>query len=489
MKKRKHNQGLTLIELIVSIAILAIVVLPLLTAFVVSLKTNAKAKEKMRAIDIAHNFMEGMESTPVTEVMTQLSYPSDKFNLLANHAGLSSMEVLDDGTTYKNVRKIEDIPEDVVNREALFDGSVFRYGMDDYKFLGQKSDKYYFYVGNIPSDKKRYAAMVSIESSKVAVTRNSIGKKYNDFTVADIEAINTRYDAVNTDIVTNAELIADMNLQESLNMTEADLNKVKRTITVKIEHPDAKKRDSKVTLSYSYHCENLLVKDSEGNVVTVSGNNVYRTFDFPKSGFVNEDKYIQVIYDNSSVPVTEDSMLKNVYLFYQPWYTSQQLDILQRKDNIYIDNSNDYDCTVRIVKQRWVDDDVLGALEREYHMRVDIKESVRTGNAHVKIETNLGTNISDDDTMYPDIETAGQATYVYNSGVVDSAKIYNAANEGGTLKKEDAKLWVSTKFGKQEVRDRLYDVKVDIYPVDANPDDIYSGAVKPIVSLTGGLID
>ena len=72
---------------------------------------------------------------------------------------------------------------------------------------------------------------------------------------------------------------------------------------------------------------------------------------------------------------------------------------------------------------------------------------------------------------------------------MDSAKIYNAANAGGTLKKEDAKLWVSTKFGKQEVRDRLYDVKVDIYPVDANLDDIYSGAVKPIVSLTGGLID
>ena len=182
-------------------------------------------------------------------------------------------------------------------------------------------------------------------------------------------------------------------------------------------------------------------------------------------------------------------MLKNVYLFYQPWYQSKNLDPQNRLDNIYIDNSNDYDCTVRIVKQRWVDDDVLGALEREYHMRVDIKESVRTGNAHVKIETNLGTNISDDDTMYPDIETAGQATYVYNSGVVDSSKIYNAANEHGTLKKEDAKLWVSTKFGKQEARDRLYDVKVDIYPADANLDDIHSGAVKPIVSLTGGLID
>ena len=48
MQKKMDNKGLTLLELIVSIAILAIVVLPLLTAFLVSLKTNVKAKEKLR---------------------------------------------------------------------------------------------------------------------------------------------------------------------------------------------------------------------------------------------------------------------------------------------------------------------------------------------------------------------------------------------------------------------------------------------------------
>ena len=45
MKRLKNNQGLTLVELIVSIAILAIIVLPLLTSFVQATKTNVKGNK------------------------------------------------------------------------------------------------------------------------------------------------------------------------------------------------------------------------------------------------------------------------------------------------------------------------------------------------------------------------------------------------------------------------------------------------------------
>ena len=44
--KNKTVKGFTLIELVVSIVILAIVVLPILTAFVISARTNTKAKSK-----------------------------------------------------------------------------------------------------------------------------------------------------------------------------------------------------------------------------------------------------------------------------------------------------------------------------------------------------------------------------------------------------------------------------------------------------------
>lgn len=47
MRKLKNDdRGVTLVEIIVSIAILAIIVLPFLNAFVTATKTNVKAKKR-----------------------------------------------------------------------------------------------------------------------------------------------------------------------------------------------------------------------------------------------------------------------------------------------------------------------------------------------------------------------------------------------------------------------------------------------------------
>jgi prepilin-type N-terminal cleavage/methylation domain-containing protein len=47
--KRKHNEGFTLVELLVSIVILAAIVLPTCTSLVLSYRLNAKAREMMQA--------------------------------------------------------------------------------------------------------------------------------------------------------------------------------------------------------------------------------------------------------------------------------------------------------------------------------------------------------------------------------------------------------------------------------------------------------
>ena len=61
-KFKDDNRGITLVELIVSIAILAIIVLPFLNAFVTATKTNVKARNKMNATHLATNIMEGIEN-------------------------------------------------------------------------------------------------------------------------------------------------------------------------------------------------------------------------------------------------------------------------------------------------------------------------------------------------------------------------------------------------------------------------------------------
>ena len=76
MKRLKNNQGLTLVELIVSIAILAIIVLPLLTSFVQATKTNVKAKNKQYATEAAQNIMEGLQNVSLEDVVYQFNYPA-----------------------------------------------------------------------------------------------------------------------------------------------------------------------------------------------------------------------------------------------------------------------------------------------------------------------------------------------------------------------------------------------------------------------------
>ena len=47
--KRKHNEGFTLVEMLVSIVILAAIVIPTCTSLVLSYRLNAKAREMMQA--------------------------------------------------------------------------------------------------------------------------------------------------------------------------------------------------------------------------------------------------------------------------------------------------------------------------------------------------------------------------------------------------------------------------------------------------------
>lgn len=501
---KKNNKGLSLIELIVAIAILAVVVLPLLTAFVVSLKTNAKAKEKLRATEIAHNMMEGMEALTVKDIMTQLNYPSANFDLLANHDGLSSREMVEDGTTtFAEASKMEKVElvnlyPDLKERSKHIEAHIANFGGGSYEMLPANSGKYYFYLNNIPSDNKRtrFAAMVTIDSNTKITTTGTNKQKYNDFAVTDMASLNPKYDATNSDVITNAKLITDINLQTGLHMIEDDLKYLTRTATIVIEHPTAASKNSKVTVTYTYQCKDYPEVDGEGNPVMEGGAQKLVDFSFPADDFVNKEHYTVTMFDNTTAGATDDSYLRDVYLFYDPWYHSQADDILKRCDNIVIKNADNYDCTVKLIKQKSVNEALLGAYEQAYRIRVDVNETGSHKPAYTKIETNLGTNIADDES-YTDAMAKNQAVYIFNGSMATGAALYNAADPDPANKPTSStKLWVSTGFGLKEEKDRLYDVRVDIYENPADPaaastqlSEIRANTLKPIVTFTGGLTD
>ena len=80
-KLRDDDRGITLVELIVSIAILAIIVLPFLNSFVMAAKTNAKSKNELNATHLAENIMEGVEKNSMKTLAYQFNYPSEGFDI------------------------------------------------------------------------------------------------------------------------------------------------------------------------------------------------------------------------------------------------------------------------------------------------------------------------------------------------------------------------------------------------------------------------
>lgn len=71
-KLNKSEKGFTLVELLVSITILAIIVVPVLTAFISSANANSRAKRKLEATTAAQNVMENIKAVGVKAYLDSL---------------------------------------------------------------------------------------------------------------------------------------------------------------------------------------------------------------------------------------------------------------------------------------------------------------------------------------------------------------------------------------------------------------------------------
>lgn len=67
-KFNKNNSGFTLLELLISVAILALIVIPILNSFLLSARLNAKANQKHRATMVAENVMEKLKGNTLDEI-------------------------------------------------------------------------------------------------------------------------------------------------------------------------------------------------------------------------------------------------------------------------------------------------------------------------------------------------------------------------------------------------------------------------------------
>ncbi|MBR5421331.1 MAG: prepilin-type N-terminal cleavage/methylation domain-containing protein [Lachnospiraceae bacterium] len=74
MKRKWGRKGVTLFEVMVALALFAIIITPVMRSFITSVSVNKKSREVMIATDVANSIMEGISGKTYEDVMASLRY-------------------------------------------------------------------------------------------------------------------------------------------------------------------------------------------------------------------------------------------------------------------------------------------------------------------------------------------------------------------------------------------------------------------------------
>lgn len=174
--KTSRNEGFTLVELIISIAILVLIMLPLMNNFYRSAQMNKKAEEIQVRNNLASSILEGLKNLNLEETLNQFTGPPADFHIITvtdEHGNLiiDNIKVLKaNGSTFEEVPPTE---YDNLDEQAA----------------------YYFAINGIKEGSTAYDALITMNS---AVYRT--GDILNNYPMPD---------AINLDIMANGLLFSD----------------------------------------------------------------------------------------------------------------------------------------------------------------------------------------------------------------------------------------------------------------------------------------
>lgn len=465
MKIQLNNQGLSLVELLVAIIILAIIIVPFLNSFVASARANSKAALTHRATVVAQNIMEGLKTDDLGKIIRQFNYPEKGFDIIAkgflpDSSAASIYEAVAMTDPEGEIEYIKSIlaqeimdanPDDeldeikekflnmngtggTVRRSSIFSGD----GGEEYEFISQEDGRYCFIIKGIQIQGSAFDAMIQVDGSRYKDGGPlSDDLKYNKKETVRLNGTDTNKDAI---------------FVQKAGMDEAALYNLGLTNPTHTVTEDNVKREIAVTVLNSGSKSKPIHQVKVKYVYTFLINNtVY-----------GEDKEY-LIFDNTET----GENLRSVYLYYLPWYSSHVGSA--STDTITISNE-ELPIELFVIRQEKGKESDLKDNEMNYAMTLDIKNSLGVA-AHESFKTNLEDNLA--------------SAYLPEGIFLPPPHIEYRLN--GSLVTDRDLLKLADGIVDKQAEDRIYDILVSVYEEGAA--DAQFNEEARLAQLAGGRND
>lgn len=341
-----NNKGISLVELLVAITILSIISVVVFQGFILSARTNSKAKIQHKATSLAQNILEGMKAENTDDIKSQFTTP-----FIETGEGAESVSTLNFDILPMQLMNVADVsnPTKAELQERV---GAFSTGVES---------KYQFWMNDVKLENTLFDVLITLDGTNY---KGAAGiQSYNEQETIRIPNMDMTYDA----LVSNSNSYDTEGFDAVQKMVGTSYNPslAYRRITVTIDdtpilnptYPTA----TKVTAKYEYF---------------------YSTNPVPS--YTKED----VVFDSAENP---EYGLRNVFLFFTPSYG-------HKADEIIIDNSDNRELELYLIKQQTNTNLVqLAVDESMYNISLTIREKpvdlTAEAEAFLKLRTNLGVNL------------------------------------------------------------------------------------------------
>lgn len=154
-REKKRNSGFTLVEVLIAVAILAVISIPVLQSFVSVATVNSKSRRRLSATTIAENLMESCKGISLKEVAAQCGNltPSVPITIVAGD--------LEAGTPFSG--SAQEVNFALTSTIGGANKTVTYSASNGYEFHAKSDGKYAFWVRKIQSGGASYDAIIKYE--------------------------------------------------------------------------------------------------------------------------------------------------------------------------------------------------------------------------------------------------------------------------------------------------------------------------------------